>query len=79
MDERGWLFFALCTFFSFVGISYMRESKLVFLIEKYSSQLENLQNVTLPPALAKQLTENLITAKSISPQMNIGKPINQPG
>jgi len=58
MDERGWLFFALFTFFAFVGISYVRESKLVFLVEKYSSQLESLQNVTLsipPEKIANQI------------------------
>merc|ERR1712050_103623 len=47
MDERGWLVFTLFSFFTFVGISYVRESKLVFLVEKYSKQVESLQNVTV--------------------------------
>ena len=38
MDERNWLWFSVTTFFAFVVISYVRESKLVFLVEKYSTQ-----------------------------------------
>ena len=48
MDERNWLWFSVTTFFAFVVISYVRESKLVFLVEKYSNQLENMQNYTGP-------------------------------
>ena len=48
MDERNWLWFSVTTFFAFVVISYVRESKLVFLVEKYSNQLENMQNYTDP-------------------------------
>ena len=54
MDERNWLWFSITTFFAFVVISYVRESKLVFLVEKYSNQLENLQNYTGPKDTSDQ-------------------------
>ena len=56
MDERNWLWFSVTTFFAFVVISYVRESKLVFLVEKYSNQLENLQNYTVPKDKLDQQT-----------------------
>lgn len=72
MDERGWLFFALFTFFTFVGISYVRESKLVFLVEKYSSQLESLQNVSI---MTEGMSSNEVSQVMRSP----GKPVNERG
>ena len=67
MDERGWLVFTLFSFFTFVGISYVRESKLVFLVEKYSKQVESLQNVTVASK-----TDSLVGHIS-------GKPVNERG
>ena len=70
MDERNWLWFSVTTFFAFVVISYVRESKLVFLVEKYSNQLENLQNYTVPKDKSDQQSVQQIVG---SPKVKIYK------
>ena len=60
------------TFFAFVVISYVRESKLVFLVEKYSNQLENLQNYTAPND-AQQSTQKFDQMVQKSPKVKIYK------
>ena len=60
------------TFFAFVVISYVRESKLVFLVEKYSNQLENLQNYTAPND-ALQSVQQFDQTRQKSPQVKIYK------